>query len=167
MAERLIVYPPEIVETEGGLIFIAGPIQGAPDWQAKAAETIHGVDSKIVVASPRKEYEPGTFEHERQMDWETAFLRKAGNKGVVSFWLAKQTIPTPDRDYAQTSRFELAEWMMRHVYEGAKLTIGIEEGFGNERYIRRRFGQEVPDVKIAKSLFETCINAVELLTVSE
>jgi hypothetical protein len=119
------------------------------------------------VASPRKEYEPGTFEYERQVDWETAFLRKAGAKGVVSFWLAKQTIPTPGRAYAQTSRFELAEWMMRHVHEGARLTIGIEEGFGNERYIRRRFGQEAPDVKIDKSLFETCINAVELLAVSE
>jgi hypothetical protein len=167
MTERFTVYPPEIVEAEGGLIFIAGPIQGAPDWQVKAAETIHGVDSEIVVASPRKDYEPGTFEYERQVDWETAFLRKAGMKGVVLFWLAKQTIPTPGRDYAQTSRFELAEWMMRHVYEGSKLTIGIEEGFGNERYIRRRFGQEVPDVKIANSLFETCMNAVELLAASE
>ena len=51
---------------------------------------------------------------------------------------------------------------MRHEYEGAKLTIGIEEGFGNARYIRRRFSQDVPDVKIADSLEEMCRNAVDL-----
>jgi len=167
MVERLIVYPPEIVDVDGGLIFIAGPIQGAPDWQTEAARTIHDADSGIVVASPRKEYEPGTFKYELQVDWETALLCKAGEMGIVAFWLARQTILTPDRAYAQTSRFELAEWMMRHIYEGAKLTIGIEEGFGNERYIRRRFGQEVPDVKIAVSLFDTCKNAIELLSDSK
>ena len=52
---------------------------------------------------------------------------------------------------------------MKHEYEGAKLTIGIEEAFGNARYIRRRFSQDAPDVKIVDSLEEMCQNAVDLL----
>ena len=97
------------------------------------------------------------------MDWETHFLRHAGRIGVVGFWLAAQTEETPGRAYAQTTRFELAEWKMRHEYEGAKITLGIEGGFGNARYIRRRFSQDCPDVKIADTLEEMCLNAVDLV----
>lgn len=162
MSERLLLQPPEIVETEGPIIFLAGPIQGGPDWQAPAARLIHAINPNIVVASPRKEYPEGTFIYERQVDWETHFLRAAGRTGVVAFWLATQVEETPGRSYAQTTRFELAEWKMRHEYEGTKLTIGVEEGFGNARYIRRRFSQDAPGVKIASSLEEMCRNAVDL-----
>jgi len=96
------------------------------------------------------------------VDWETHFLRTAGKLGVIAFWLAAQTVDTPGRAYAQTSRFELAEWKMRHEYEGAKLTVGIEEGFGNARYIKRRFSQDCPDIRIADDLDTMCQNAVEL-----
>lgn len=163
MSERLLLQPPEIVETDGPVIFLAGPIQGAPDWQTEAASIIHDIDSSIVVASPRRDYPEGTFVYEKQVDWETHFLRKAGRIGVVGFWLAAQTEETPGRAYAQTSRFELAEWKMRHEYEGIKLTIGIEESFGNARYIRRRFNQDCPEVKIADSLFAMCENAIDLV----
>lgn len=163
MAKRLVIYPPEIIDVNGNVIFLGGPIQGAPDWQAEAADIIHGIDPTIVVASPRKEYEPGTFDYGGQVDWETALLNRASRQGVIMFWLAVQVEETPGRSYAQTSRFELGEWKMRHQYDGAKLTIGIEKGFGNERYIRRRFSQNALDVIVADTLVETCHNAVELL----
>jgi len=162
MTERLLLQPPEIVETDGPVIFLAGPIQGAPEWQSEAASTIHDIDPSIIVASPRRDYPEGTFVYEKQVDWETHFLRTAGRMGVVGFWLAAQTVETPGRAYAQTSRFELAEWKMRHEYEGTKLTLGIEKGFGNARYIRRRFNQDCPGVKIADNLPEMCLNAVDL-----
>jgi hypothetical protein len=163
MTGRRLLQPPEIIEIDEPIIFLAGPIQGAPDWQQKAARLIHRQAPHIVVASPRKDYLDGTFVHEKQVDWETYNLRAAGKLGVVAFWLAKQTIETPGRAYAQTTRFELAEWKMRHQYEGAKLTLGIEEDFGNERYIRRRFAQDCPDVLITKSLAAMCLNAVDLV----
>lgn len=162
MPERLLLQPPEIVETHAPVIFLAGPIQGAPEWQTYAASLIHDLNPKLVVASPRKDYAEGTFVYERQVDWETHFLRKAGATGVVAFWLAKQVEATPTRSYAQTTRFELAEWKMRHEYEGVNLTIGIEKDFGNARYIRRRFSQDAPDVKIVDSLEEMVRNAVDL-----
>ena len=162
MTERLFLQPPEIIKTEGPVIFLAGPIQGGPEWQADAGNLIHEINPTVIVASPRRDYPEGTFVYERQVDWETHFLREAGRTGAVAFWLAGQVSETPGRAYAQTTRFELAEWKMRHEYEGAKLTIGIEEGFGNARYIRRRFSQDAPDVKIADSLEEMCRNAVDL-----
>lgn len=162
MSERIVLQPPEIIATDRPVIFLAGPIQGGPDWQSEAASLIHDLDSSLIVASPRRDYPEGTFVYERQVDWETHFLRTAGRSGVIAFWLAAQVEETPGRSYAQTTRFELAEWKMRHEYDDVKLTIGIEEGFGNARYIRRRFSQDAPDVKIADSLEEMSRNAVNL-----
>jgi hypothetical protein len=162
MSERYLIQPPEIVNIDGPLIFIAGPIQGAPDWQTDAVAHIHAIDPSITVASPRKNYTEGTFVYEKQVDWETHYLRYAGKLGVVGFWLANQAEETPGRAYAQTTRFELAEWKMHHEYDGSKITIGIDEGFGNARYIRRRFAKDCPNVKIADTLGEMCQNAVEL-----
>lgn len=165
MTERVLLQPPEIVETTAPVIFLAGPIQGGPEWQPDAASIIHDLDSSLIVASPRRDYEADgiDFVYEKQVDWETHFLKTAGRTGVVAFWLAAQASETPGRAYAQTTRFEIAEWKMKHQYENAKLTIGIEEGFGNARYIRRRFSQDAPDVKIADTLEEMCRNAVELV----
>jgi hypothetical protein len=164
MIERLLLQPPEIVEVDSPVIFLAGPIQGAPDWQTEASEIIHTLDSSIVVASPRKNYPEGTFVYEKQVDWETHYLRLAGRVGVIGFWLAAQTEETPGRAYAQTTRFELAEWKMKHELQNAKLALGIEEGFGNARYIRRRFAQDCPTVPITDSLEAMCSNAVKLAT---
>jgi hypothetical protein len=162
MNEGRFIQPPEIVETETPVIFLAGPIQGARDWQTDAAELIHTIDADITVASPRKDYPEGTFVYERQVDWETHFLRQAGRNGVIAFWLAAQAVETPGRSYAQTTRFELAEWKMRHEHDSVKLVIGIEEGFGNARYIRRRFSQDAPEVQITDSLEDLCRTAVDL-----
>ena len=163
VTNRLLLQPPEIIEIDEPVIFLAGPIQGAPDWQTLATNTIHDVDASIVVTSPSKNYSEGTFVYEKQVDWETYFLRQAGRIGVIGFWLAAQVESTPQRAYAQTTRFELAEWKMRHQYEGAKLAIGIEKGFGNARYIRRRFTQDCPDVNITDSLTAMCHVAIDLV----
>lgn len=163
MNDRILLQPPEIVDVDRPVIFLAGPIQGAPDWQSVAARRIHELDASIAVASPRKDYAEGSFIYEKQVDWETHLLRRAGKAGVVAFWLAKQAVATPGRAYAQTTRFELGEWKLRHEGQGSRITLGIEDGFGNERYIRRRFGQDCPGVKIAETLDEMCRNAVELV----
>ena len=163
MSERRIIQPPEIVDADPKLIFLADPIQGAPDWQSVVASKIHDLDPTVIVASPRKDYEPGTFVYERQVDWETHFLRAAGRTGVIAFWLAAQTEETPGRAYAQTTRLELGEWKARHEHREAFITVGIEPGFGNERYIRHRFKQDIPDVKITDDIGELAANAVDLL----
>lgn len=164
MTERLVIYPPEYKETSTSIIFLAGPIQGAEDWQSEAIEIIHKLNPNIIVASPRRGSTPDDLIFDEQVDWETHFLNNASKNGVILFWLAREKEPVPGRAFAQTSRAELFEWKERHLTRGAKIALGIEEGFGGERYIKRRLGQECPDITICSSLEETCQNALKQIS---
>lgn len=145
------------------VIFLAGPIQGTGDWQAKASKMVHVKRSDVFVASPRRVYLPGEFDYGKQVDWETYHLRRAAENGVILFWLAREEEHVLSRAYAQTSRFELGEWKMRHEQTGVKIVIGIEEGFSGAKYIRRRFSQDCPDVPLLDTLLETCEKALECI----
>lgn len=158
-----VIQPPDIVELDGNTIFLAGPIQGALDWQKDAIKIIQKLNPEVNIASPRKDYLDGEFVYEKQVDWETNYLRHASKGGVVLFWLAKENEHNCERAFGQTSRFELAEWKVRHERDGVKLAIGIEDGFTNARYIRRRFEQDCPDINIQNNLEDTCKEAVRQL----
>jgi hypothetical protein len=142
---------------------LAGPIQGAPDWQAEALGTLQAQAPDLAVASPRRAYPPGAFEYAAQVDWETYYLRQAAQRGVILFWLAREVVSVPGQCYGQTSRFELAEWKVRHERDGVKLVVGIEQGFGGARYIRYRLGRDCPAVPLLASLEEACRATVELV----
>jgi hypothetical protein len=161
------VFPPDHPECEGPLIFLAGPIQSATDWQSKAVDILNAIAPDIHVASPRRNVNfEGEFSkdmYNEQVDWETFHLRRAAKEGVVLFWLAKEDDHACHRAYAQTSRFEIGEWKERHCRDGSKLVVGIEEGFTGARYIRRRFSQDCPEVQICDSLQATCEAAVSLI----
>ncbi len=162
MAERKVFVPPEYVSSKQKVIFLAGPIQGAPNWQSEAIKVLTTLNPDITLVSPRRE----TFEgisYDEQVDWETDHLRKAGKNGVIMFWLAKEVNQIPGRSYAQTSRAELFEWKVKHERDGAKLVIGIEKGFSGSKYIKKRFSQDSPDIPILSSLEETCKTALEMI----
>jgi Nucleoside 2-deoxyribosyltransferase like len=148
------------------VIFLAGPIQGTGDWQSEASRLIHARSPGVIVASPRRAYLPGEFDYGKQVDWETHHLHRAAQNGAILFWLAREEEHLPSRAYAQTSRFELAEWKLRHERDGVKIVIGIEEGFSGERYIRRRFSQDCPEVPILTTLLETCERVLEAISSS-
>jgi len=163
----MILYPPAIQEITGPIVFLAGPIQGAPDWQAKAITYFQSHAPDLHLASPRKEYLEGTFNYAQQVDWESHYLKQAADHGVVLFYLAKEAIEVPGRAYAQTSRFELGEWTTKHQWWGSKLVIGIEEGFSNARYIKRRLSQDAPNISILANLADTCQAAIELVKAND
>lgn len=161
-----LIIPPNHVDVKGPLIFLAGPIQGADNWHEEAIKIIQKHAPDIHIASPRREMniEDKDFAVEmynEQVDWETKYLRRAGEGGVVIFWLGKESIHICRRAYAQTSRFELGEWKARHEFKGSKLVVGIEEGFSNAKYIKRRLSLDCPKVPICSSLEETCLKAIE------
>ncbi len=163
MSEK-VIFPPDYVEVQDApVVFLAGPIQGAPEWQTEAIAILSKLAPEAYVASPRKKYLDGQFVYADQVDWETHYLNKAAKNGVVMFWLAKEETHYPERAYAQTSRFELGEWKVKHERDGANLVVGIEEGFTNARYIRRRLGQDCPQVALPDSLEATCEQVVKLL----
>ena len=166
----MLLLPPERLDERSTLtIFLAGPVQGADDWQQQAISLIHKKVPELIIASPRRKtdvkYQKGDFPvkmYNEQVDWETVNLRLAGTDGVVMFWLAKEYQHRCDRAYSQTSRFELGEWKVWHQVTGIDLVVGIEEGFTNRRYIRRRFSQDCPKVPIFSTLEETCYKTIEI-----
>ena len=165
---RLIVAP-EFTSVMGPLIFLAGPIQGTHDWQSGAIGLIRSLTKDVNIASPRRPIEtygkdfPNQLYNE-QVDWETYYLRRASRQGAILFWLAWEREHSCKRAYAQTTRFELAEWKKEYTrFEfDIFLAIGIEEGFTGARYIRRQFAQDCPRLTIHETLKETCCEAVRL-----
>jgi len=145
------------------IIFLAGPIQGTWNWQESVIESLKDLESSFVIASPRrqkidrKNFTDVTYNE--QVDWETEYLRRAK---IIVFWLAKETKHDCKRAYAQTTRFELAEWKLKYESNMTKfdLIVGIEPGFSGERYIRRRFEQDSPSTFICDSL-ESVINFIK------
>lgn len=174
-------WAPAVVDIAGPLIFLAGPIKGATRWQDYAVEHIWSLDDSIHIASPRRpmttltaDKKPEKFTTEmfnEQVDWETKYLNRAAaidlddsEKGVILFWLAKESVHLCERAYAQTTRFEFAEWKEKHLRMGAKIAVGIEEGFSGAHYIRRRMMQDCPEIHISDTLEDTCRTAVALIT---
>ncbi|HEY5928189.1 MAG TPA: hypothetical protein VIV11_41160 [Kofleriaceae bacterium] len=176
---------PAFVEVDGPLVFLAGPVWWGPDaWHDRAASYLAALDPRIHVASPRRDREASArlwnpredasarradtaadfaeTDYNLQMDWETRYLQRAAEHGVVMFWLAREREHRCERPHAQTTRFELGEWKQRHVHDGVKLVVGIEAGFTGERYIRRRFEQDCPRVPVRATLEEACGAAAEL-----
>ncbi|MBU4501207.1 MAG: nucleoside 2-deoxyribosyltransferase domain-containing protein [Nanoarchaeota archaeon] len=167
MAKKLVRPLDYIEEIDGHLIFLAGPIKSAYDWQEKAIELISKESPDITIASPRViDAQCGgdfcTKRFNQQVDWESYHLKRAGEKGCILFWLAKEYEHDCKRAYAQTSRFELGEWKTKHEILGTNIVVGIEEGFSNARYIKRRISEECPKVPICSSLEEACKEAIRL-----
>jgi hypothetical protein len=160
-----ILTPPTYRDVTGPLVFLAGPIQGAPDWQGEALAILGPVPG-LHVASPRRDL-PGKREfteglYNEQVDWEHFHLERAGQDGVVLFWLAREVVHHCDRAYAQTTRFELAEAVTLHRCKGTKVVVGIEEGFTGARYLRRTLTRKAPGIPVGSSLLWTCEAAIAL-----
>ena len=166
LQSRLIEAPYYLKNRDLPLVFLAGPVVGAPNWQVDAAARILSLDSEIYVASPRRQgvdFETADPRFEEQVLWETYHLNMAGRNGVVLFWLVKEEVHLCDRPYGQTSRFELGEWKTKHELYKAKLVVGIHPGFPGGEYIRYRLSMESPDVPLPTTLERTCEEAVRLI----
>lgn len=163
---NVVIIAPEYRTVTGPLIFLAGPITGAPDWQQCALEYLQE-KSPITVASPRRpqsldeDFDPD--EYIRQIEWEHTHLDRAAENGVTLFWLPKAARDIPGRPYAQTTRFELGEAIARHYLRGTKLVVGIEPGFPGQRYIVETMYRKAFDVPVAFSLQQACDQALHLL----
>ncbi|WFB36351.1 nucleoside 2-deoxyribosyltransferase domain-containing protein [Kiritimatiellota bacterium B12222] len=158
-----VISPPEHPEHAHPVIFLAGPIQGAPDWHAEAIAWFQKHTPEVTIATPKRINLDRKVTYAEQVDWETQYLNQAAQTGVVLFWLAKEQNHSCARPYAQTTRFELGEWKAKHEQSGCKMVLGIDEGFSNSRYFHRRFGQDCPRVPICNTLEETCAKANALL----
>ncbi len=156
--------PPNDVSDDVSLIFLAGPIQGARDWQTDAVRHIRDLSPTTVIASPRRlsqsRGEFGEAMYREQVTWEHRHLEMAASHGTILFWLAREAEHRCDRSYAQTTRLELGIALGWHQFRGSRVVVGVEEGFSNARYIRHTLGIKYPDVPVLGDLQETCAAAV-------
>lgn len=156
-----VIVVPSYEPIDGPLIFLAGPIQGAVDWQSEAIRVIHGLDSGLMIANPRTP-PPWNLTLKLQADWEHHHLDHAAYRGVTMFWLAREHEHDCRRAFAQTSRFELGWTMMRQIVQKSHVVVGFDFGFSNERYLRYTLGRKAPGIPICPTLAETCREAVLL-----
>jgi hypothetical protein len=159
------------IEDQKG-VFLAGPIQGTGNWQEKAEEIFLKLNlanqpkqKEFFIANPRaietaKHHE---FNYAEQVDWETKYLDLcSANNGVILFWLANETNHFCDRSYAQTTRYELAEWLTKQKTHNTKMVVGFDTKYSGSRYIKHR-NKENSHLLFASSLEEACKKAFSLL----
>ena len=165
--EKINIFTPyKRFEINNPLIFLAGPIMGADNWQDRSIEIIRRMNNEVTIASPRQnKYDEINFSLDEQTDWESYHLEKASKHGAIIFWLTRERKHSCERAYAQTTRFELGEWVAKQKFrpEQVFLSVGIEDGFTNSGYIKRRIEQDNLGVKICKTLEETCNQALQIV----
>ena len=129
---------PEKDYSDKKIVFLAGPIKGAPDWQDQAVKDLADLD--IYVANPRRE-NVQNFNLDLQVGWESKFLALSD---VIMFWISKKESDVAGRDYGQTTRFELSEWAAKTHYnrEHKKIVVGIDDAFFGKSYIVKRLASE-------------------------
>lgn len=164
--EMRVLTPPEYCkvatfeENEDIVIFLAGPIQGAPEWHKsfmnKFKKEMEGkkLSKNIVIASPKRdEVDKTKFVYQEQVDWESFYLDKASKHGVIVFWMPKETEKVEGRSYAQTTRFEIGEWFAKgQNIKDFKIVVGAQKGFEGTRYMEYKFEQINPEFKLHESL---------------
>lgn len=136
----------ESVSEDAKVVFLAGPVQGAPNWQDEVANKLNETHPSLAIATPRV---PGkldkNFNYLEQVTWEKRFLKQAARNGCIVFWWCAQDLSLEyekNRAYAQTTRFEFGRAFGWKDYDpNIKIAVGIDadykkNGGGSENYIR-------------------------------
>lgn len=126
MKRRIDIITPDLPLTNLGdevKVFLAGPCQGAPEWQ----ENVPPIPG-VVWLNPRKNLPQ--FSLPTQLKWETTALRIAD---IVVFWIPAPEIDIPGRSYAQTTRTEIGETLGRSE---KTIIFGAYPDFPGREYLR-------------------------------
>lgn len=153
-----VIKPPTGIELADSkpLVYLAGPIQGTDDWQATAIKLLTKRMSGLYIASPR-----GDAPTPVQTQWETAYLRRAADFGVIMFWLAPETKHFCERAYGQTCLVELGEWL------GGMVVVGVAPEFPCARYVHQRIDADYDSTPLYESLEETCESTIRIVKALE
>ena len=159
-----IIHPQSniILPHDARVVFLAGPVQGADDWQMQLGEQLAEQLEDIFIATPRVPKKDNSFDYLRQVSWEKTHLQLAAKNGILVFWFAAQN-PNLDyesgRAYAQTTRLEIGRafgWLDHNP--DLKLVVGFDKdyaknGGGSERYIRTLCAEH--DISLTTSIEDT------------
>ncbi len=125
----IIACPNKLPEKKSSwYVFLAGPIQGAPEWQ----NTLPDIPGVTFLSPRRDSYD--NFNWDEQVAWETIGLKISD---VILFWIPAKVEHIEGRDYAQTTRTEIGEYLAL----GKKTIVGIHNEFPGRRYIAKKASQ--------------------------
>lgn len=177
-----IVLPKTLCEYDpqyGPFFFLAGPVLGGGDWQARGVAEIARHTPYFYAALPcryRLEHPlyrfraVGSDDHfDRQLSWERHYLSLAATRGCLIFWLASEDQNDPRIDglpYAMDTRGELGEFRGRLMHEPLRIVIGAVPDFPGLSQIQRNFDQALgrPFI-IHKTLVDTVAAAMQMVRV--
>lgn len=143
----IITSPNQLPEIKNSwYVFLAGPIQGAQEWQNSLPE-IPGV----TYLSPRRD-DYSNFDWEEQVAWETKGLKIAD---IILFWIPSPVEKIEGRDYAQTTRTEFGEYLAL----GKKIIFGAYEDFPGRRYLATKFAQY--EGTLVHASLEDCVKELQ------
>lgn len=151
------------------LYFLAGPIRGGGDWQAKAITMLTEKDPNCYIACPcRYDWQhelykysipatklPSETDDERELPeyelpfenqtmWERFYLEEASHSGSIIFWLPCEDKENPRKKeegpYARDTYGELGRWSIISSQDPSiKITIGAEPDFPGLSVIQKNF----------------------------
>lgn len=154
------------------LIFLAGPIRSASNWQDIAIEIIFSKDPDIYTASPRRGIRDNIAKYiisgnenyfPRRRAWERHYLDIASKKGAILFWLPGEAEHDCKKAYGAMTRKELGDWSTAYKFDkSVRFCVGSDGKFSELDTIKYDLSQDVPDKDIKNSLEDTCLEAIRL-----
>ncbi len=168
-----VIIPKTYVENiEAPLIFLAGPIRSAPNWQDKAIEILLNQNTELVIASPRRgirdEIAPYIKTGDenyfpRQRAWERHYLDLASKTGAILFWLPGEEEHNCEKAYGAMTRVEIGQWMSNYKNNNSiRFCVGSDGNFSELGTIKYDLDLDAPNKKIHDSLESTCNEALKL-----
>lgn len=169
---KVIIPKTYVQNIEAPLIFLAGPIRSAPNWQDEAIDFLLSQNSDLVIASPRRgvrdKIAPYIAQGDenyfpRQRVWERHYLDIASKTGAILFWLPGEAEHNCEKVYGAMTRVEIGQWMTNYRHNNSvRFCVGSDGKFPEMHTIDYDLQLDAPDKKIFSSLEETCTEAVRL-----
>ncbi len=170
-----LIIPKNYINTlDAPLIFLAGPIRSAPNWQDEAIEFLFSQEPNLIIVSPRRGIRDNISKYiikgeenyfPRQRAWERHYLDVASKTGCIMFWLPGEEKHDCNKVYGAMTRVELGEWMTNYRHDNSlKFCVGSDGKFSEIDIIEYDLNLDAPDKKIYNSLEKTCAEALRIAT---
>ncbi len=173
-----IILPITHAKPEFPLIYLAGPIRSAPEWQDEAIELLLSVMPDCTVANPRRYVSKTLQEYvakgdnaffPRQRAWERHYMEIATEKdgekpkGVLLFYLPAEEKHDHNKAYGHMTQYELGEWITRYeLNPEISMVIGADQRYPELDTLAYDISSRT-NLKILSGLEETVREAVRIV----
>ena len=170
---KKLIIPKSYVLVETPLIFLAGPIRSAPNWQDVAIKLLFSQKPDLTIVSPRRGIREDITKYlvkgdgnffPRQRAWERHYLDIASKTGAILFWLPGEEEHKCEKVYGAMTRVEIGQWMTNYRHDNSvKFCVGSDGNFPELNTIEYDLSIDAPNKKVHDSLESTCNEALQLI----